>query len=206
LEGLSYKHFGSIDATIMDDPRSRTTKDWVKWLARDGQPSRGFSPQPYAQLADYLISTGSREQANEVLFAGRERERKEAFGEHGWRRWFWLSSLSWLCGYGIGAKTFRVLPWILGSVAVGAAVLWFNVEPAREKGLWWCVGASFDRLLPIVELNPGFKDFFDPTNFHTMTGQTLSGPVIAFFSALRLWGWVLASFLVAAVSGLIQKA
>jgi hypothetical protein len=49
-----------------------------------------------------------------------------------------------------------------------------------------------------VELNSGFNDFFDPTK--------LSGVVIVFFSALRLWGWVLASFLVAAVSGLLQKA
>jgi hypothetical protein len=30
-----------------------------------------------------------------------------------------------------------------------------------KKGLILCVGASWDRLLPIVELNAEFKDFFN---------------------------------------------
>lgn len=198
LEGFFYKHLGSFDAAYKDDPRNWSVEKWKRWLATDRGLNRDFSPQPYAQLADYFTAAGRREQANSILFAGRERERKEAFRDHCWRRWLWLSTLRWLCGYGIGVQTFWVLPWIVGSVILGAGVLWFG--PAHANGPWWCLGASLDRLLPVIELTKGFDDFFDVSK-----GQ-LTGGVIAFFSALRLWGWVLGSFLVAAVAGLLQKS
>ena len=53
------------------------------------------------------------------------------------------------------------------------------------QGFFWCVAASLDRLLPLVELNKDFAEFFKEPS------AGLSGSVIAFFAFLRLWGWVL---------------
>ena len=202
LEGFSYSHLGGFGAAGTDDARIRSVKAWKSWLAKDGGPDRRYSPQPYAQLAGVLAAAGRRDHANAILFAGRQRERKEARLEHRWKRWLWLTMLRWLCGYGIGVQTFWVLPWILGSVLLGTAVLWFCAPVAtHQKGLWWCAGASLDRLLPIIQLNKEFGDFFnDPER------KRLTGFVIAFFAGLGLWGWMLGSFLIAAVSGLTQRS
>jgi hypothetical protein len=201
LEGFTYGHLGGFGATATDDARDRSISDWKAWLAKDGGLSHRYSPRPYAQLASVLVAAGRRDYANSILFAARERERAEARRSHRWPRWLWLSALSYLFGYGIGIYTFRVLFWILGSVAAGTAVLWFLAPAANAKGVFWCAGASLDRLLPIIQLNKEFADFFnDPGR------QRLTGGVIAFFAALGLWGWVLGSFLIAAVSGLTQRS
>ena len=81
---------------------------------------------------------------------------------------------------------------------LGTSVL-SRVPAAKAKGFWWCVGASLDRLLPIIQLNKGFADFFNTE--HTQ----LSGWVVAVFAGLGLWGWMLGSFLIAALAGLTQK-
>jgi hypothetical protein len=146
-----------------------------------------------------LAASGRRDQANEIQFAGRERERMEAWGHGRWGQWLWLTILAKVCGYGIGSYTFRVLWWIGGLWALGTVVLCF-VPSAYQKGLWWCALASLDRLLPIVQLNKQFSDFF--ANAH---GENLAAWVIVFFAGLGLWGWVLGLFLIAAVSGLTQK-
>jgi hypothetical protein len=186
LEGFSYSHLGGFGAEGTDDARIRPVKAWRSWLAKDGGPNRGYSPQPYAQLASVLVAAGRRDYANAVLFAGRQRERKQAFRERRLGRWLWLTALRSLCGYGIGIRTFYVVPWIILSVALGTWVLWHYAPIASHpKGPLWCVGASLDRLLPIIQLNKEFADFFnDP-------GRTrLTDGVIAFFAALGLWGWI----------------
>ena len=65
----------------------------------------------------------------------------------------------------------------------------------------WCFGASFTRLLPVIEINREFSDFFvDPDR------TRLTGWQSFVFSAIRIVGWVLGAILIAAVSGLTQKA
>jgi hypothetical protein len=55
-------------------------------------------------------------------------------------------------------------------------------------------------LLPIVELNPEFKDFFnDPER------QRLRGWQLAVFAVIGVLGWVLSLYLVAALTGLTQS-
>ena len=79
-------------------------------------------------------------------------------------------------------------------------MLWFGAPAATHpKGLAWCFFASLDRLLPIIQLNKGFADFFNVDNGH------VDAWIIWFFACLGLWGWVLGSFLLAAFSGLTQK-
>jgi hypothetical protein len=200
LGGFSYGQLGGFGATDSDDAWHRSVNEWKAWLARDGGSDRRYSAGPYAQLASVLTAAGRRDHANAILFAGRERERAEARRQHRWRRWLWLTFLWGVIGYGIGLYTFRVLIWIALSVAVGTATLWFFAPIAQANGFWWCVGASLDRLLPaVIQLNKEFADFFnDPAS--------LRGCVKSFFVILRIWGWVLGSFLLAGLAGLTQRS
>jgi hypothetical protein len=168
--------------------------EWIAWLAKDGGDSHRYSP-----LATVLVAAGRRDQANDILFAGRERERKEACHQRRWGQCLWLTILAKVCGYGIGSYTFRVVSWIPGFAVLGTMVLWFGVPAAHANGLWWCVLASLDRLVPIVQLNKRFADFF--ANTHAI----LPAWVILFYAGLGIPGWVLGLLLIAALSGLTQK-
>jgi hypothetical protein len=147
------------------------------------------------------------------LFAGRDRERDDILERsdgglwhwlrHDFSQWAWLSFLSVVAGYGIGLYTFRVLWWVVGLTVLGTAVLWFSPY-AREHSVGWRLGASLHRLLPIVELNKEFKDFFDNTA-EPDKPLKLHRWQMGFFSGIALAGWVLGFFLLAAMGGLTQK-
>jgi hypothetical protein len=75
-----------------------------------------------------------------------------------------------------------------------------RVREAREHGPIWCIGASLARLLPVIEINKEFTDFFDdPKRSRLTSWQSFV------FSGIGMVGWVLGAILVAAVSGLTQK-
>lgn len=205
LEGFRYG--GSV--AIGGDQVLRTNREWTNWLARN----RIFSQQPYSQLAEVLLVSGRREEAEAVLYAGRERERDETWNRreinrwswfrHDFWSWAWLSFLSGVAGYGIGLYTFRVLYWVVGLTVLGAMVL--RASPsARQHNNAWRLGASLHRLLPIIELSKEFKDFFDDPEV-TGTPLKLSSWQRAFFSAIALAGWILGFFLLAAMGGLLPK-
>jgi hypothetical protein len=193
LEGFHYDRIGSVGGAGRDDMRQRSPEEWTDWLARD----RTFSPQPYTQLATVLLAAGRRETAEAIQFAGRERERNEAWRQGDLRYWGWLTILCYVVGYGIGLYTFSVLIWVVGFTGFGADVLWYSPN-ARAQGYLWRFGASLHRLLPIVELNKEFKNFFDePSN--------LGRSQCRYFAVHALTGWALGLFLLAAMGGLMQK-
>ena len=102
-------------------------------------------------------------------------------------------------GYGLGSGFFLILIWVAVFTVLGMFVLWFS-PAARARGMsWWRVGASLDHLLPIVELNKEFTDFFDDPK-----RERLAGWQIAYFAVQALIGYVLASFVVAGFAGLTQ--
>jgi hypothetical protein len=201
LEGFRYERLGGFFGTKARDLRARSSEQWAGWLVRN----RVFSTQPYTQLASVLMAAGHRDIAEYIQYAGRERERQEAWQRGDWRQWIWLTTLCVAVGYGIGLYTFRVLWCVLVLTGLGAAVLWFSPH-ARRRGLAWRLGASLHRLLPVVELNKEFKDFFDnPPTPHAYEKRNLSRFQVAFFSGLALIGWVLGFFLIAAIGGLMPK-
>jgi hypothetical protein len=196
LEGFTYGSLGNSASQSASYERDGSIKDWKVWLNKDHH----YSPQPYNQLAGVLAAAGRRDHANKILFAGRKRETTVARQQGRWWQWLGLSALRIFIGYGIGRYTFRVLGWIAGSAVLGMLLLYCSTPTAASKGWFWCFGASLDRLLPLVELNKEFGEFFnDPYRVY------VHGCVLAFFAGLRLWGWVLGSFLVAALAGLTQK-
>lgn len=179
--------------------RDRGMGWWDKdWARRDPE----YSPTPYAQLAAAFTSAGDRNATNEIRYLGRERERDEAWRQGKLGSWLFLTALSYIAGYGIGSYTFRVLYWVLGFSLAGAALLWWTVPAARteHRGKLWCFGASLARLLPVIEINKEFTEFFnDPERTRLSWWQSIV------FAAIGVVGWVLGAVLVAAVSGLTQS-
>jgi hypothetical protein len=157
LEGFTYGSIGGFGETVASDPLNRTGKYWKSWLAR----GRRYRPQPYAQLANVLSNSGRSGLAAMIQYAGREQERAQAWTERDLRRWLGLTVNGYLRGYGIGAYNFRLLYWVCYLVVLGAMILWFSTPATQDKGFFWCLAASLDRLLPIIQLNKEFADFFN---------------------------------------------
>ena len=194
LDGVTISHLGGIASGTAVQMRDRGMAWWDAWARLDPQ----YSPAPYTQLANAFAEMGDRDDANEIRFRGRVRERDAMTG---WP-WFAATALQYVAGFGIGGYTFRVLYWIAGFTTAGAVLLWLTVPAARteHRGSIWCFGASLSRLLPIIEINKEFTDFFDDP------GRTrLNGWQAVAFSVLGAVGWVLGGILIAAVSGLTQN-
>src|SRR6202023_97779 len=164
---------------------------WDNWARRDPD----YSPAPYAQLAAALTSAGDRDAAREIRYLGRVRERET---EKGWD-YVWSGALQYVAGFGIGRYTFRVLYWVVGISLAGAALLWMSVPLAKQHGPVWCFGASLSRLLPVIEVNKEFADFFNDPKRERLTGWQSF-----IFAVISIVGFVLAAILGAAVSGLTQ--
>jgi len=215
LDGFSYDRLGGFEADAGDDMLARDIHWYIGkrpsmllrclggsderirgWLERD--PS--YSPQPYEQLAAVFRAVGEPTKAQAVRYASRERARREAKRERLWRlplpgwRWWGLTLLKSAIGYGIGLKYFRALAWVIGLTIVGTCVLFLSGQPPEglPPDLPARVIYSLDQLLPFVELE-------------TYDRVVLNDGVAYYFYAQKLFGWVLASFLVAGLAGLTQR-
>jgi hypothetical protein len=215
LKGFTYNRLGGSLATGAVEMMRRPAGHYVAWLARDPVLSR----QPYEQLASVFRTAGDRDRADAILTAYRDRERAEAWrdgkcwntenplwqrplawGHENCRNALWLGLLWATIGYGIGDGPFRILYWVLGVTALGMLVLAFaRPDPARPRGVLWCFGASLDHLLPIVELNKEFSDYF-----HDPERRRLRGWQLSYFAFHALVGYALGFFLLAGLTGLTQ--
>ncbi len=103
---------------------------------------------------------------------------------------------------GGGLGTFRVFYSVLGISLFGALYLWTRVKGVRDShhGLFWCFGASLGRLLPVIEINKEFAEFFNDPKRERLTGWQSF-----IFSVIGMAGYVLGAILIAAVSGLTQS-
>lgn len=169
LDGFTFDHFGGFEGETGQQMRARGPDWWEKnWARLD----RDYSPAPYAQLAAAFTNMGDREAANEIRYLGREREREETLKKREWGSYLFQSALWAVAGYGIGLYTFRVLWWVFGISFLGAALLWWTVSAAsvKHRGRLWCFGASLSRLLPVIEINKEFSDFFNDPNRERLRG------------------------------------
>lgn len=184
VEGLTYQHLGGMGEHLGQDHMTSRPGSWfVALLAKQEK----YSPQPYLQCAKVLREAGQPWKAAEVLFAGKERERKSS----PWLRKAWLGLMRWSVGYGLGWR-FKVFPSILATpvLFIGALVCAASSDAHSVKhSLWWCLGLSLDRLLPVIQLS---KDYSDVV-FH--------GWQRAWFMGQGLFGWVLAFFIAAGLAG-----
>jgi hypothetical protein len=162
----------------------RSPHAFKQWFARVAS----YAPQPYSQLAGVVQSQGDDDLAREIRFAGRDRERQESSGWHQ----VWLSMLYASIGYGFRLE--RALYWVLAFVFVGTMTL-RNSEQSWRNGLGsWSdkIVFSIDTLLPIIRLRE--------KNYRV----DLHGGVAYYFYFHKIMGYVLASFLIAGLSGLTK--
>jgi uncharacterized protein YjbI with pentapeptide repeats len=195
LDGFSFNHLGGVAGETGPEMRARGMDWWDNWARRDPE----YSPAPYAQLAAALTSAGDRDAANEIRYLGRVRERETEKG----LGWVWSGFLQYVAGFGIGTYTFRVLNWVIIITVFGALYLKESVKGVGDEkhGFIWCFGASLSRLLPVIEINKEFTDFFnDPIRNYFTGWQSF------IFIAMGIVGWVLGLILLAAVTGLTQSS
>ena len=146
LYGFTYQQLGNLggDGGEMYEQPARK---FIDWLARD----KTFSLQPYHQLSTVLRAAGKSASADEVLFAGKNRERGET---KNLIAYIGLTVVQWTIGYAIGAYIFLVLIWMAVFVVVGWLFLLLDrercyLQPLQEPiGLWF----SLDYFLPVIRL------------------------------------------------------
>jgi hypothetical protein len=129
---------------------------------------------------------GQADDARAIRYDGRERERGES---EGLLRYAWLTTLNWVIGYGHHIE--RALGWTIGLVILGAIVLRISGEGPKH-GLPVGLSYSFDMLLPVIKLRDAHYQI------------DLVGWPRYYFYAHKIAGFVLASFLVAGISGLTK--
>jgi len=178
LRGFQYQALGGAGA---DDMTNYFAIEYLNWLER----SKPFSPQPYEHLAQLLAKSGYGEQSREVLFAAREGERKQA----SWP----TSSLKFLSLILIGHthRLHYIFIWI-GLLVVAGAIVIHQSGEAQRLSLGTGIAFSFDRLIPLIKLEEGHYKV------------TLKPWVRNYFYVHQIMGYVLGSFVVAWVSGILK--
>ena len=162
-----------------------TDDDFHAWFKR-----QKYSRQPYEQLATVLQARGEIEMATNVRYAEREGDRDRSYSEQRWLLFGWLTLLRGWIGYGY--YPYYSLVWVVGFVLLGSLMLFISGE-GRRNGLGpYGVSYSFDLLLPIIRLREQHYSI------------DLAGWVRYYFYAHKIAGWVLASILVAGLSGLTK--
>lgn len=192
LDGFTFDRLGSTSDSATAPAPNREVTWWDDWARRDPVYSR----TPYQQLAAAFATAGDRTEAEDIRYLGRAREQEL---EPNCLHRFGLFVLQWIAGFGIGTYTFRVLYCVILISAIGALILRFTGPKAGQHSIYWCAGASLARLLPVIELNKEFTDFFDDSK-----RANLYRWQNAFFTTIALVGWVLGAILIAAMAGLIQ--
>ena len=192
LDGYSYTRLGGLGSVDSESEMASRPPEWfIEWLNRD----RSYSPQPYQQLAEVLRAMGHSGKANNILYAGKERERSELIKRKKVLRWFGMSLLNWTIGYGYGYRYFYSLFWVIGFTIIGAWVFSTTVAgKCFSPGETFAF--SFDLLLPLVKFDEShykipFSCFGDWQRYY--------------FYAHKLVGYVLGSFVVAGLTGITKK-
>jgi hypothetical protein len=180
LNGFTYRSLGGIHEGEGDRMLDRPVRWFKGWLAKGR-----YSPQPYEQLAGKLQSEGRPDAAAEIRYTSKQYETAQA----GFARRVWLTALDWFIGYGYHIE--RALIWVAGFLIAGIAVLRISGE-GRRNGMPFGIAYSFDMLLPIVRLREKHYEI------------DLKSWARYYFYAHKIMGYVLASFLIAGLSGLVK--
>ena len=216
LNGFEYGAFGA------ESPANAEIR--LRWLAR--QP-HGYRPQPYAELAKALVTSGEGEDAITVEIAQRVNQRRE--GGLSWSSRAWNAMLQATIGYGF--LPLRALWWILAFVVLGTVLFQWGylervVSPTEEAAYESFVHSgttpphyprfnafvySLENFLPLVELHQG--EYWRPNPFAGAAddspagsaGHRYSGAFLRWYLWIHiLAGWILTPLMAAGLSGLIH--
>jgi hypothetical protein len=185
LNGLTYRNLSNLAGNF-----SRAQAE--TWFGK-----QAYAPQPYEQLASVLQSNGWIEDATAIRYAGKEQERKAAWGLYWERLLDWERLLSWarlfLINYsvGFGYHLEFAFYWAAVFVLLGWAVL-YAAGQRTKHGITLGLAYSFDMLLPLVQLRKKHYDIdLDPWPQR-------------YFFVHKIIGVILASFIVAGITGLTK--
>jgi hypothetical protein len=212
LDGFTYNWLGGLEGDGASDLTRRDVGWFKEWLAKQ-QP---YSPQPYEQLAGVFRKAGQTQKAKDILYESKERERTEMASR---LDWFWLTLLKIFIGYGYRTISCITL-WVLVFTGIGTMMLRISKDnpfnsvlgntpaiiPQRLYNYFprflasWIeiyfplISYSFDRFLPIIKLRE--------SNY---AKTELQGWLAYYFYFHQLMGFVLASLLIASITGLTTK-
>jgi hypothetical protein len=187
LNGFTYQELENFDYDREIDMAARPAAWWIEWLERQGYSRRPYeySLQPYEHLASILSKLGYKDKAEDILYAGKNRELESTTFPASIK--LWLERV--LIGYGYRIR--YAVMWVAGFIILGAMVLRFSGEGRRNR-MPYGIAFSFDMLLPIVKLR----------EYHYRVD--LKGWARYYFYFHKLMGYVLASFLIAGLAGLTK--
>ena len=175
LEGFTYGRLGGSQ-TASGELSDRPVEDFTSWLEKQGKPS----PQSYIQLAQVLRAAGFPDKADEIFYAGRMQEMRQATGAQKF-----LLGLEYLAT-GFGIYPLRALYSIGILVFIGTVAFRLDACPHLRKFDWVdLVIYSLDMLLPVVHLRHSNYEF-EPCSwpryylyFHRLAGFVLASVIIA---------------------------
>lgn len=162
LTGFTYRNLGSWSVMDNGSLGDRGVASLEAWLGNQAR----YTPQPYEELASVLRLQGRADDADEILYAGRERDRLETAS-------FWhgvkATALKLIIGYGY--HLWWSVYWFIALWAIGAFVQWTRVG-ARVRDLDDVRALrrlatempgffvySFEMLLPVVRFRGQTRDF-----------------------------------------------
>jgi len=181
LTGFTYQELETFDADSETDMAVRPAQWWENWLKKQGS----YSPQSYEYLAETLSKLGHKDTAKDILYAGKEREREVSPFPERIELWFQRAFI------GYGYRIYYSLFWVVGFILLGAIVLRISHQGLDNK-MPYGIAFSFDMLLPVIKLR----------EYHYKVD--LKGWVRYYFYFHKLMGYILASFLIAGLSGLTK--
>jgi hypothetical protein len=181
LSGFAYHNLGGRNAAQQAPMADRAVNWLVTWLGKQDP----YAPAPYEQLATVLRSGGRPGVADEILYAGKERERAQAT----FLRRAWLSTIDVLIGYGYHLEWAVV--WAASFILAGIAILRLSGQGPRNQ-MPFGIAYSFDMLLPIIRLREKHYQI------------DLDGWPRYYFYLHKIMGYVLASFLIAGLAGIAK--
>ncbi len=204
LNGFSYAHPGNSVEMSRQDVALRPADWWLKWLGKQTP----YSPAPYEQAATTQRALGRPDVAEAIEYASRQRELGEAWaslvqaardlnldaGLAALRHAVWLALLRAAVGYGIGYRTLvHSVFWVVIWVTLGVIVLRRYGENNQNGLPNFPIAYSFDMLLPVIKLRE------DHYKIDLKSGARI------YFYYHKILGYVLASFLIAGLSGIISR-
>lgn len=213
LAGFSYDRIGGVGAgTKGSTLASASGHDLRTWL-RCCRPRDHFDPAPYRTLARALDDAGRKDRAADVRNALGNYE-LVAPGTPMMQRV--MLALSWLF-IGYGERNHRALLWFVTLVLAAATVgYWNELQPAwnalpgwtnRQAWADW-IGFAFGDAVPVVTIDEAHKTFLadrfcgaDSKGACARIPDGLTG----FYYVVKVFGFVILSYLAAGLSGLAQR-